>query len=115
MAEIKSSYTRALMLTNDLIGGKWKVRILWHIIHSHNRYSILQREIPEISHKVLSSQLKELVESGLIDRIVIDDNPPKVIEYSIREEYFEIIDLIENLYNFTTSYAHRNGIEVAKA
>lgn len=61
MGKIKKKYPCALILTHDLIGGKWKLRILWHIIHGENRFSLLMRAIPDISQKVLVSQLRGLV------------------------------------------------------
>ncbi len=110
MAVIKNSYTRPLMLTNDLIGGKWKIRILWHIIQGHNRYSMILKEIPEISEKVLGAQLKELTESGLLEKRVIDDNPPKVIEYHLGMNKEQLKDLVESICKFTESYAQEKGI-----
>ena len=50
MGNIKSEYTCSLILINDLIGGKWKQRILWHIINGDNRFSLLQKKAYLISH-----------------------------------------------------------------
>ena len=41
MGKIKDDYSCALLLTMDLLGGKWKLRILWHIINGDNRFSLL--------------------------------------------------------------------------
>lgn len=112
MAKIKDSYTRPLMLAHDLIGGKWKLSILWHIIQGNNRYSMILREMPDISQKVLSSQLKELEESGLVKKIVIDDNPPKVIEYHLTMNQSELVTLVEDIYEFTKSYANKKEIDI---
>ena len=49
----KKEYSCALLLANDLIGGKWKLRILWHISHGDNRFSLLTKAIPDISQKCL--------------------------------------------------------------
>ena len=77
MSKIKIKYTCALVVANDLIGGKWKLRILWHIAHGDNRFSLLTKAIPDISQKVLTVQLKELEESGIITKTVVNNNPPK--------------------------------------
>ncbi len=112
MAKVKREYTCALILTNDLIGGKWKLRILWHIIHGDNRFSLLIKAIPDITQKVLGSQLKELEQSGIIVRNVIDDNPPKTILYEIAKEQSELISVVENICSYTKTYAKRAEIFV---
>lgn len=114
MSKIKKEYTGTLLLTNDLIGGKWKLRVLWHIIHGSNRFSLLTKAIPDISQKVLVSQLKELECSGILKRNVIDNNPPKVIVYAIAEEQSELIPIINNIYSYTKKYAKDNVIFISE-
>ena len=87
MSKIKKEYSCALLLANDLIGGKWKLRILWHISHGDNRFSLLTKAIPDISQKVLTTQLKELEQDGIIERTIINDNPPKTIIYDIADSH----------------------------
>ena len=69
--------------TLSLISGKWKMVILY-LLHEHEiiRYNELQRKIGSITYKMLSSQLKELEESNLINRKAYPSIPPKV-EYSL--------------------------------
>jgi DNA-binding HxlR family transcriptional regulator len=112
MAKIQSNYECALILSNDLIGGKWKLRILWHILHGDNRYSLLIKAIRDISPKVLVSQLRELEESGILVKKVIDPNPPKVIVYDVPEKYEELKRLIEMICTFTREYASMNQIHI---
>jgi DNA-binding HxlR family transcriptional regulator len=112
MAKIQSNYECALILSNDLIGGKWKLRILWHILHGDNRYSLLIKAIRDISPKVLVSQLRELEESGILIKKVIDPNPPKVIVYDVPEKYEELKRLIEMICTFTREYASMNQIRI---
>lgn len=112
MAKIKSEYTCALNLTSGLIGGKWKLRILWHIIHGDNRFSLLVKAIPDITQKVLGSQLRELEQSGILVKNVIDDNPPKTIIYEIAEEQSELITIIEDICAYTKMYAKSKNIFV---
>lgn len=113
MSKIKKEYPCALILTNDLIGGKWKLRILWHIIHGDNRFSLLVKAIPDISQKVLSSQLKELEQGGIIKRTIINNNPPKIIIYDIAEEQSELIGIIDDLCDYAKKYAVKKSIMVA--
>ncbi len=112
MARLKKEYSCALVLTHDLIGGKWKLRILWHIIHGDNRFSLLMKCIPDISQKVLVSQLQDLGKKGIIERIVVDDNPPKVIIYKIMEKYKSLIPVIDSICEFSETYARESGITI---
>jgi DNA-binding HxlR family transcriptional regulator len=62
-----------------VIGSKWRAIILWHILNTHPiRYGELKKSIPNISHKVLSQELKNMEMDGLIERLVYAKIPPKV-------------------------------------
>lgn len=62
----------------DVVGGKWKAVILWHLFKGPRRFSVLRKSIPGVSQKMLTQQLRELEIHGLIDRRVYDDSPPRV-------------------------------------
>jgi DNA-binding HxlR family transcriptional regulator len=66
------------------IGGKWKVLVVWAIHMEHNRFSMLQKVIPNISKQMLINQLRELEEDKIIERTVFAEIPPRV-EYEITE------------------------------
>ena len=62
-----------------VIGSKWRAIIVWHILKIHPiRYGQLKKYIPNISHKILSQELKSLEADGLIERIAYATIPPKV-------------------------------------
>lgn len=65
-----------------LIGGKWKALIIDHLTEGPMRFGELQRKMPKITAKMLTQQLRELEEDGLIMRRVYPVVPPKV-EYSL--------------------------------
>ena len=65
-----------------LIGGKWKALIIDHLTEGPMRFGALQRKMPKITAKMLTQQLRELEEDGLIARCVYPVVPPKV-EYSL--------------------------------
>ncbi|WP_252236756.1 helix-turn-helix domain-containing protein [Clostridium sp. CH2] len=75
-------YVCLLDLAMDFIRGKWKAVILCHLLNEPKRFLELQRIINGVSHKVLTEKLKELEEDNLIQKIVYDENPPKV-EYKL--------------------------------
>jgi len=89
-------YNNPVELSLDIIGGKWKMPILWRLKDKPWRYSELKKSIGKITHKMLAQQLKELEEDGLISRKVFASVPPKV-EYSITEKGETTIPIIESL------------------
>ncbi|MED4649913.1 helix-turn-helix domain-containing protein [Bacillus inaquosorum] len=87
-------------LTLSIISGKWKVVILWHLgIEGPHRFSELQRLFPKISHKILTNQLRELTEDGIVHREVYPEIPPKV-EYSMTELGMTLLPIVEMMYEW---------------
>ncbi|PKK36718.1 MarR family transcriptional regulator [Siphonobacter sp. SORGH_AS_0500] len=81
------------------IGGTWKMPILWRLRTKTMRYGELKKDIPHITHKMLSTQLKDLEAHGLIRREVYAEVPPKV-EYSITEKGKEALPVVETLIDY---------------
>ncbi|GLC89618.1 winged helix-turn-helix transcriptional regulator [Lysinibacillus piscis] len=90
-------YNIGVEATIEVIGGKWKPVILCHLNHhSKLRTNEFRRLIPGISQKMLTNQLRELEQAGLINRQVFNQVPPKV-EYSLTpygEEMEPILSLL---------------------
>ena len=70
--------------TIQLIGSKWKLLILRNLLVRSWRFNELKRSLEGISHKVLSSSLREMERDGIISRKVYDTRPP-MVEYSLTE------------------------------
>jgi DNA-binding HxlR family transcriptional regulator len=68
--------------TLDIIGGRWKVLILWQLFPGERRFSELFRALAGITQKMLTQQLRELEKDGIVHRQVYPQIPPKV-EYSL--------------------------------
>lgn len=73
--------THLVQTTLGVLGGKWKVLILWNIRNRPQRLSELKRLIPAISEKMLIQQLRELEKDGIVHRRDYGEMPPRV-EYS---------------------------------
>jgi DNA-binding HxlR family transcriptional regulator len=69
-------------MTLSVIGGRWKVPILYHLSHGVKRFSELQRSMNGVTQKVLTQQLREMERDGILHREVFAQVPPKV-EYSL--------------------------------
>lgn len=82
--------------TIRVIGGKWKVLLIWQICGGHIRFNELRRLIPDVSQKMLSQHLRELEQDGLIIRHVYPETPPKV-EYSLTEYGHTLEPIFESL------------------
>ncbi|UII26754.1 helix-turn-helix transcriptional regulator [Fulvivirga maritima] len=78
------------------IGDRWKLIIIHYIKQGHNRYSALQKIIPDISRQTLTNKLRELEDDGILDRVVYAEIPPKV-EYLITELGFSLNPIIEEM------------------
>lgn len=89
--------------TLELVGGKWKLLIIYQLGKSDQRLSELKRNIPDASEKMLIQELKNLVESGLALRINYGEVPPKV-EYQLTAIGKEVLPLISHIRNYGLKY-----------
>ena len=97
--------TCELEVSFEVIGGKWKPLILWFLYEVGTlRFSQIQHLIPDITHKILTKQLRELEENNLIVRKVYPEVPPKV-EYSITDNGKEVIPILEMM----CDWAYKNN------
>lgn len=84
MAKDKRDVGSPVIATLQLIGGRWKGIILYHLTFGTRRFGEIAVRIPNISRKVLTQQLKELEKDGLIVRTQYKEIPPKV-EYQLSD------------------------------
>lgn len=92
--------------TLNVLGGKWKVLILWHLKDETRRFSELKRLMPEISEKMLIQQLRELERDEIVHRNVYPDVPPKV-EYSFTDYGRSLEPVLQSLCNWGEAHLNR--------
>lgn len=85
--------------TLDVIGGKWKVHILCILSDGKMRTNEIKREIPNITQKVLTQQLRQLEADGIIYRTVYQEVPPKV-EYTLSEYGKSLMQIMNDLFEW---------------
>ena len=100
-----------VVLTLNMIGGKYKALILWQLLDNVLRFGELQRAIPQATPKMLTQQLRELEEDNLVVRTVYPVVPPKV-EYSLSELGQSIKPILTAIYRWGSDYAKKHGEEV---
>lgn len=97
--------------TISLIGGKYKSLILWKLTSGTLRFSQLRKEVPLATAKMLTQQLRELENEGLINRKVYPVVPPKV-EYSLTAFGESIKPVLEAMYQWGSRYLNEQGLAV---
>ncbi len=96
--------------TLDLIGGKYKALILWHLAEKKLRFSELRKAITSATPKMLTQQLRELEANALIHREVFPVIPPKV-EYSLTETGRSLMPILVAMRDWGTGYMRRQDKE----
>jgi DNA-binding HxlR family transcriptional regulator len=106
------TYRNPVELALHVVGGKWKMPILWRLRQRVWRYNELRRELAGISHKMLTQQLRELEQHGLISRTVHPVIPPRV-DYDLTDLGRTTVPVIEQLRSWGTLYRRRRKGTVA--
>lgn len=96
--------------TLDLIGGKYKALILWHLSDKTLRFSELQKLLPSATPRVLTHQLRELEQQNLITRTVYPVVPPKV-EYSMTDLGRSLMPILTEMRDWGANYLRSRNIE----
>lgn len=83
-------------LTAYLIGGKWKIPILWGLRDGPRRFGEIRRRLGTVTQKMLTQQLRELEGCGLVKRKVYAEVPPRV-EYTLTEDAAALLPVLEQM------------------
>ena len=93
--------------TLTLIGDKWKVLILRDLLPGTKRFGELKRSIGNISQKVLTAQLRDMEEKGLVSRKVYAEIPPRV-EYTLTELGYSLSPILDAMKAWGENYKSKN-------
>jgi len=96
-------------VTLTMIGSKWSVLIIRELLSGTKRYSELKRTISGVSPKVLTTQLRNMEQKGLLVRVVYPEVPPKV-EYTLTELGYSLKSILDSLQSWGEVY--REQLEV---
>ena len=91
-----------------LIGDKWKVLILRDLMDGTKRFGELKKSIGTVSQKVLTTQLRDMEEKGLLTRKVYAEVPPRV-EYTLTETGYSLKPVLDSMWAWGLDYKAKNG------
>jgi DNA-binding HxlR family transcriptional regulator len=85
----------------DMLGGRWKVFILWELIKGPRRSGELRKSIPPITQKVFVEQIRDLEDCGLVNRTIYPSVPPRV-EYEATELGQSLREILKNMCHWSS-------------
>jgi len=100
---MKNHFGCPVMATSNVMAGKWKVLIVWHLSFGSRRFAEIRDLLPGVSEKVLTSQLRELEHDGVIRRVATASVPPRV-DYMLSESGNELIPVMEAMCGWSTKH-----------
>ncbi len=110
MAEQRQMMPHPVEVTLSIIGGKWKPLIVFYLLGGTKRFSELRRLLPQATQQMLTMQLRELEQAGILHRHVYAQVPPKV-EYSLTELGRSIESVLRQMCSWGEWYSEQMGLE----
>jgi len=100
---MKQHYGCPVKATLNVLSGKWKVLAVWYLSFGPKRFAELRDMLPGVTEKVLTAQLKQLQEDGVVRRQATATVPPKVT-YSLSPAGKDLVPLMEEMCGWGTKY-----------
>jgi DNA-binding HxlR family transcriptional regulator len=100
---VKAHFGCPVQATSNVFSGKWKVLIVWHLAFRSLRHAELRRLLPGVSQKVLTAQLRELEQDGVIARINAESASPRV-DYFLTDSGKELINIMDAMCGWATKH-----------
>jgi DNA-binding HxlR family transcriptional regulator len=108
-------YPCTVSVAMDLVGGKWKAVILYHLKNARKRYSELRKEMPGVTERRLSLLLKQLEEDELISRQAFGAKPPIKVVYSLTDLGKSFTPVLEAIVGWGNQIALQKGAFVSSS
>lgn len=99
----EKNYKCSLEAITDLLSGKWRSLIIWHLNKQTLRFSEIQKQVPGISKKVLSEHLRYLEKNKMVIRTVYPTVPPKV-DYRLTPKAIKLAEILNQLDLYSKKY-----------
>jgi DNA-binding HxlR family transcriptional regulator len=100
---MKDHFGCPVQATSNVISGKWKVLILWHLSFASLRFAEIRDHLPGVSEKMLAAQLRQLENDGLVLRTVTELIPPRV-DYSLSDAGRQLIPVMDSMWNWGAAH-----------
>ena len=100
---MKDHFGCPVQATSNVLAGKWKVLIVWHLAFGSKRFAEIRGLLPGVSEKVLTAQLRELERDGILSRLATENLPPRV-EYRLSGAGMELIPVMEAMCGWGTKH-----------
>src|SRR5262249_55288483 len=100
---MKNHFGCPVQATSNVLAGKWKVLIVWHLSFESYRFAEMRKLLPGVSEKVLTAQLRELERDGIIRRVVTRTVPPRV-DYFLSDSGRELIHVMEAMCSWAAKH-----------
>lgn len=102
--ENEREITRNCPITSTMlvIGGRWKVILLWHLRRGPLRYGALRRAVPRVTERMLAKQLRELADAGWVERTDYHEVPPRT-DYRLTELGSSFVPILEGIYAWASA------------
>lgn len=100
---MKDHFGCPVQATSNVLAGKWKVLIVWHLSCDSLRFAQIRDLLPGVSEKVLTAQLRELERDRVVRRLVTDVVPPRV-DYMLSDAGKELIPVMEAMCGWGTKH-----------
>ncbi len=113
--EANGKATTVAAMVEEIVGCKWSVQLLWHILDGHHRPSELLRELPGLSPKVMHQRLRKMVGFGILQRSVRGEKPPVEVEYLLTpfgQRFMRVLDEVRRLQEAVDAGAELRSVAV---
>jgi len=98
-----SGHCKSMSAVQKILGGKWKIEILYYISQGPQRFGELHRKLGDVTQSTLTKQLRELEEDGFISRYIYREIPPRV-EYSLTDLGHSFFPILEQMRSWSESH-----------